>query len=177
METTLPFNDTDIQTMVVQAVEKFFSTMLAEDVTTVETLVCGDPSTDPNQPAALDTDEPVIASAVGYIGDVNGVVYLYLEETLAKRVTAQFLGMEISEVEADGIETVNDALGEVSNMIVGTFKNSMCDRGHNCRLTIPSILRGKHFAIQTTSSVHRKIFRFQAFGTIFAADLLMKAGE
>jgi len=162
METTLPFNDTDIQTMVVQAVEKFFSTMLAEDVTTVETLVCGDPSTDPNQPAALDTDEPVIASAVGYIGDVNGVVYLYLEETLAKRVTAQFLGMEISEV---------------SNMIVGTFKNSMCDRGHNCRLTIPSILRGKHFAIQTTSSVHRKIFRFQAFGTIFAADLLMKAGE
>ena len=177
MESTLPFTQNDIHEMITHAVEKFFSTMLAETVTLKETLACGDPSKESSQPAALETDEPIIASAVGYIGDVNGVVYLYLSESLAKKVTGQFLGLSESEIEAEGIETVNDALGEVSNMVVGTFKNSMCDKGHNCRLTIPSIMRGKHFAIQTTSSVNRTIIRFDAFGTTFATDLLMKAGE
>jgi chemotaxis protein CheX len=177
MPTAQPFTDAELEDMVKEAVEKFFSTMISDAATFQEAFHCNEDTPPEKVPGALQSDKPIIASAVGFLGDINGVIYLYFEEPLAKRLTGQFLGMEMAEVEAEGHEVVNDALGEISNMIGGTFKNSMCDRGQNCRLTIPSILRGKNFAIESTSMVNRKVFRFETGGSIFSADLLMKLGD
>ncbi|MGF1484228.1 MAG: chemotaxis protein CheX [Opitutales bacterium] len=177
MSTSCSLTDADIGTFIQDAVEKFFATMLEDGVSLKECLDCTLDSPQQQIPPAIETDNNIIASAVGYLGDINGIIYLYFEEPLAKHLTGQMLGMEPSEVESEGHEVVNDALGEVSNMVVGTFKNHLCDKGLNCRLTIPSILRGKHFAIEATSEITRKIFRFETAGSIFAADLLIKMGE
>ncbi|MGF1448940.1 MAG: chemotaxis protein CheX [Opitutales bacterium] len=177
MPESYTLTDSEVQELVQEAVEKFFATMLEDAVSLKEVLDCTHEDPQQQIPPAIETEHSIIASAVGYLGDVSGIIYLYFEEPLAKRLTSQLLGMDPADVEAEGHEVVNDALGEVSNMVVGTFKNNLCDRGMNCRLTIPSILRGKHFAIEATSDITRKIYRFETAGSTFAADLLMKLGD
>jgi CheY-specific phosphatase CheX len=48
------------------------------------------------------------------------------------------------EAELGGNEMVNDVIGELLNMIVGSVKSRLCDSGVLCVLTIPSVMRGRH---------------------------------
>jgi chemotaxis protein CheX len=92
-------------------------------------------------------------------------------------VTSQLLGMTDAELDEAGDEPVNDAVGELTNMTVGSFKNGLCDAGYPCMLTIPSILRGSNFCVEPISSAQRHIFRFDCAGHRVVTDILMKTGE
>jgi len=176
---SLPFTEAEIEAMVTEAVIKVFDTMLSAKIDYMDTKCYITPNGErrPAEAVPIDSTCPIIASAVGFIGTVNGVLYLYFTDALGKKLAQIFLGMEAEELEAEGPEVVSDTLGELANMTAGTFKNQMCDKGFNCRLTIPSILRGQHFTIESTSSVLRKVYRFKLHDTVFAVDLLMKPGE
>lgn len=176
MEVDLPIAGAAIDEMVADAVKKVFSTMLQIDVEHEKTLVIGDDGIDESE-QPLPVNCPMVAGSVGFIGSVNGVIYLFFEETIALELTGSFLGMTAEEVEQEDHETINDALGEMTNMIVGTFKNRLCDHGLNCRLTVPSILRGNTFCIETTSSVVQRFYHFSYGGCRFGAELFLKPGE
>ncbi len=103
--------------------------------------------------------EAHIASSVGFIGKLTGIVYIYSSASFARTVTATLVGLE--EAEIDGEEMVNDAMGEVANMIVGNVKSRLSDRGMPCVLTIPSIVRGSHFTIEAVSSTERRVVSFK----------------
>jgi len=109
---------------------------------------------------------PQVVGTVGFIGDANGLIYLYLPLALAQ-----------VELEEAGDEVINDAIGELTNMTVGSFKSSLCDAGFPCKLTIPSILRGSNFCIEPISSVQRYIYSFETSGYKIVADILMKTGD
>ena len=126
----------------------------------------------PNQDRQL-----YVVGTVGFIGEVNGLIYLYLEEPFARLCTCQLLGMSEAELEAAGDEVINDAIGELTNMTVGGFKNGLCDAGYPCKLTIPSILRGSNFSIEPISSATRHTFNFDSGGHKLVADILLKAGD
>jgi chemotaxis protein CheX len=83
---------------------------------------------------------------VGFTGRVSGVVYLYTTVRFAVRITRGLLGLNASEAHND--DMVNDAMGEIANMIVGQFKSRLTDRGLPCVMTIPSIVRGSQFEIE-----------------------------
>jgi chemotaxis protein CheX len=85
--------------------------------------------------------------------------------------------MSLAEIDEAGHEVVNDAVGELTNMTVGTFKNQLADKGFPCKLTIPSILRGSNFSIEPVSSATRRIYRFHVGEHSIVADLLMKSGD
>ena len=85
--------------------------------------------------------------------------------------------MTEAELDAAGDEVINDAIGELTNMTVGTFKNGLCDAGHPCKLTIPSILRGTNFSIEPISSAVRHIYYFDCAEHRVVADILMKHDE
>jgi chemotaxis protein CheX len=118
-----------------------------------------------------------VVGTVGFIGDISGLIYLYLEAAFANDVASHMLGMTAAELEEAGDEVVNDAVGELTNMTVGTFKNQLADKGFPCKLTIPSILRGSNFSIEPISSATRRIYRFHIGEHQLVADLLMKTGE
>jgi chemotaxis protein CheX len=73
-----------------------------------------------------------------------------------------------------GEEMVNDAFGELTNMIVGHIKSRLGDRGIQCVLTIPSILRGSHFTIESTSSTRRRVSTFRCAGSPVVVEVLLK---
>ena len=103
--------------------------------------------------------EPHVAGAVGFIGDMTGVVYIYCSARLARKVAATTMGMEESSPEVD--DMVNDTVGEVANMIVGNVKAKLYERGVQTVLTIPSIVRGSNFVIECVSNTERAVRSFR----------------
>jgi chemotaxis protein CheX len=120
---------------------------------------------------------PQVVGTVGFVGDCNGLIYLHLDLAFARLCTGQLLGMTEKELDAQGDEVINDAIGELTNMTVGSFKNGLCDAGYPCKLTIPSILRGTNFSIEPISSAVRHVYYFDCAEHRVVADILMKSDD
>ena len=153
----------DLDQLVTSAVTQIFSTMLGMEL----------------RPAPLGSvssnGDPQIAGAVGFIGRLTGVVYIYTTVPFARRITAAFLGMSDAEVESE--EMINDAIGEMANMVVGQMKSRLSDRGIACALTIPSVVRGSHFSIEAITTVEGKLYNFEACGKCLIIQVLFKRTE
>ena len=159
-----------IRENITRAVADVFKTMMGRAVTPV----AAEPA-EPREAAGAGASQ--VVGTVGFIGEVNGLVYLYFDETFATQCTAQILGMNSLELQARGEDVVNDAIGELTNMVVGSFKNALCDAGYPCKLTIPSILRGRNFCIQSTRMAERRSYRFVCGGHRVVTDIIIKAGD
>jgi chemotaxis protein CheX len=120
---------------------------------------------------------PQVVGTVGFLGEINGLIYLYFDGAFAKHCTCEMLGMSPAELEAAGEEVINDAIGEITNMTVGSFKNGLNDHGFPCKLTIPSILRGRNFCIEPITDSQRYVYLFESDGQRLVADILLKCGE
>ncbi|MBN2234333.1 MAG: chemotaxis protein CheX [Opitutales bacterium] len=159
--------------MMVSAVQDVFTTMLSMqvDLDRHESSMTSEESV----PPAYNSNNPMIAANVGFSGKIYGMVYLCMEASLALKLTQQLLGM--GELEPSDHEMVNDALGELANMTVGGFKNQLSHKGYSCQLTIPSILRGTNFSVESTSQSQRETFYFDTEGNAFVADLFIRLGD
>lgn len=166
-----------IRENIARAVGDVFKTMLGREPT-LSPLVGGDlDAVWPAQSPLADNPRPHVVGTVGFIGDANGLIYLYLDLAFARHCTCQLLGMTEEELSEAGDEVINDAIGELTNMTVGSFKNGLCDAGYPCKLTIPSILHGSNFTIEPISSVTRHIYHFDCSGHRIIADILMKQDD
>jgi len=177
MSTTDCISEQSIRDHITRAVKEVFSTMLGQHVQLVETASQPESKMWPPLAGKQVQHDPYVVGTVGFIGEINGLIYFYLPEKFARLVTSHMLGMSEPEIAAEGDEVVNDAIGELTNMTVGVFKNGLSDAGLSCRLTIPSILRGTNFSIEPISSATRWIFYFDCAGHRLVADILMKSGE
>lgn len=166
-----------IRENIARAVSDVFKTMLAREP--VLTPVAGGDleAVWPAQSPLADNPRPHIVGTVGFIGDANGLIYLYLDLAFARHCTCHLLGMTEEELTEAGDEVMNDAIGELTNMTVGSFKNGLCDAGYPCKLTIPSILHGSNFTIEPISSVTRHVYHFDCSGHRIIADILMKQDD
>ena len=126
---------------------------------------------DDSTTALIPNCEEQIASSVGFTGQVTGVIYLSAGMGFAKTVTSRMLGMEEAELEGD---MINDAFGELSNMVVGSVKSRLCDKGMLCTLSIPSIVRGKLLSVEGVEGVTRKAIGFTQGTRQVIAEILVK---
>jgi chemotaxis protein CheX len=86
-----------------------------------------------------------ITAMVGFAGLFNGLVSLHVPQKLALSFTSSMIGMDVTELNED----VNDALGEIANMIAGSFKHHLSKDGHEVRLSTPSVVTGKEYVISS----------------------------
>lgn len=176
MPATQQISATLIRDNITRAINDVFKTMLSRTAKLIETPA--EPGKAwPPVPEVAGEIRPQVVGTVGFIGEANGLIYFYLDLAFARMVTCQLLGMTEAELDEAGDEVVNDAIGELTNMTVGSFKNGLCDAGFSCMLTIPSILRGTNFCVEPISSAQRHIFRFDCAGHRVVTDILMKTGE
>ena len=166
-----------IRENITRAIADVFKTMLGKNSTLSTSSTQGAEASWPPIPVDGVSCVPQVVGTVGFIGDANGLIYLYLPIDFAKICTCQLLGMTEAEVDEAGDEVINDAIGELTNMSVGSFKNGLCDAGYPCMLTIPSILRGSNFCIEPISSAQRYIYNFSCGGYKIVADILMKTAN
>jgi len=74
-------------------------------------------------------------------------------------------------------EMVNDVVGEISNMVVGSVKSHLCDQGAPCVLTIPSVIRGKDLSVEPVPFAERRIISFRAEENHFQFELFIKTRD
>lgn len=173
MPVTETINETLIREYINRAIGDVFKTMIGREPTL--TAHSGRGAT--TGAHATGSGRPLIVGTVGFVGDINGLIYLHFDLAFARICTCHLLGMTEAELDMAGDEVINDAIGELTNMTVGGFKNGLCDAGYPCMLTIPSILRGSNFSIEPISSVVRHVYDFDCSAHRIVADILIKPTE
>src|SRR5690606_600616 len=118
-DTKVQITDHLIQDCIVRAVQSVFKTMMGQEAVFVAQVEA--------EPTTIPLTASQIIGSVGFIGGANGLIYLCLSEEFAKIASSRILGMTAAEVEMHGSEVVHDAIGEITNMTVGGFKNTLCD--------------------------------------------------
>ncbi len=163
MAATQQITDAIIQKSIFQAVRNVSQTMLSRDITLVSQ------SHDPSHGTSFE-----IIDTVGFAGDISGAVYLCLSEKFAFHAIGLMLGMTQREVELGGPDVIKDAIGELTNMTVGGFKNQLCDIGFPCMLSLPTILRGSKLSVAPSKSTVCHLFEFKCDGYSLIADVRIK---
>lgn len=85
-----------------------------------------------------------VSAMVGLGGTYSGLVSVHVPTKLAKTFTGAMLGMEVDEIDQD----VFDALGEIANMVAGSFKQHISKGGSDVRISTPSVISGKDYIVQ-----------------------------
>lgn len=174
MQQTFPISDPELEALASNAINSVFNTMLDKTAVIKDVIKLSDESYGKGLSLPIDSGVPIIAGTVGFLGNLTGIIYIFLELPLALEATRKLLDLGPDDIDADDHELVNDAIGELTNMIVGTFKNDLSNKGYECRMTIPSILRGSNFSIEPAEVALRRIFKFDCAGHAFVIDVLMK---
>ena len=178
MSATAAINEQLLRENITRAINDVFSTMLGREPTFMGcTNILPDDGMSPPASGPASGNTTFVVGTVGFVGDINGLIYLYLDETLARHSTCHLLGMNEAELEQAGDEVINDAIGEITNMTVGSFKSGLCDAGYMCKLTIPSILRGSNFRIEPTTATTRYLYHYETAGHKVTADILIQTDE
>ena len=173
MPTLVEITESTIRSYINRAVSDVFKTMLGREPTF---RTRGERNAHGQLPP-VDHHRPQVVGTVGFVGDINGLIYLHLDLAFARLCTCHLLGMTEAELDAAGDDVINDAIGELTNMTVGSFKNGLCDVGYPCKLTIPSIVRGSNFVIEPISSATRHIYYFDCQEHRVIADILIQKDE
>lgn len=89
-----------------------------------------------------------ITGFVGLAGVHKGVIAVHLPNSVALDITGSFLGMEVTEINED----VEDAIGEVANMIGGSVKSILSEGGGDIDLSLPSTVSGREYEFQSNKN-------------------------
>ena len=161
MDTIIPNLLDEVPRLLSSGIAEVFDTMLALE-------------TNPEPACDLHAGkETILAGSVGFIGDANGVVYLKVTAAFARTLASRMLG--IVEAELGDDDMVNDVMGELTNMIVGSVKSRLCDSGTPCVLTIPSIVRGESFRVERACASKRRLLGFRCGNEHIVVELQMKS--
>jgi CheY-specific phosphatase CheX len=82
---------------------------------------------------------------VGLAGPICGAFTLRCGVRAASLIASGMLGT----TPEDASPQTRDALGEVSNMVVGHFKSKLGDIGENSMLSVPTVIRGTDYRLRS----------------------------
>ncbi len=142
---------------IIDATGEIFSTMLMMEV---HADVIADPDS-----VEMHSD---ILSIIGLGGALRGMVAIHCPAETAKKITAFFLDMEITELDDD----VKDAIGEIANMVAGGLKTFFAEAGINTELALPSSVVGHAIKVRGYPGVQRCVVSFTCDAGPFWVELL-----
>jgi chemotaxis protein CheX len=105
-------------------------------------LMLGTPVSAPPEDTPTEID---ITAMVGLAGQLCGVMSVRCKRETAAKMAGKMLG---SEPLPDSQE-VQDAFGEIGNMIAGNFKHKITGAAGNCMLSVPTVISGSDFSVHS----------------------------
>lgn len=149
----------ELSEKIIESAKEIFSTMLM-----MEIAVNGESTT---KSVALHES---ISGVIGLAGTHKGVLAIHIPNKVAMAITSAFLGMDV-----DGInEDVEDAVGELANMLGGNVKSILSENGRDINLSLPSTITGQDYDFQPTKEAERIIIPFRCDAGEFAIDLQLE---
>jgi chemotaxis protein CheX len=108
--------------------------------------------------------------SVGFVGAINGLVYLYMKTDFVADAAVKITGLESSEL---GGDMVSDVCGELTNIFGGGFKNAIANLGYDSMLTIPTVFSGDELRISTIDVARQFRAELLVNGQAVVADLVL----
>jgi len=132
-------------TQLIAVTRDVFATMLDK------TVEFGEPSYTGPQPSAN------VVATVGFAGTLSGYVSLCVSYEAALEIAQALLGSEADEAPA----LVRDAAGEMANMIAGSVRTAMADRGETVGISMPIVTVGTDFSTAALRDVSQAVCPFK----------------
>jgi chemotaxis protein CheX len=111
-----------------------------------------------------------ITGMVGFAGTYSGVISIHCPVVLALKITSNMLGMECEEVNED----LNDAIGEIANMLGGNVKQVLSKGGLDVKLSIPTVISGEDYTVNSLSDSDCVVIPFIVEESKFIVGLTLK---
>ncbi len=92
---------------------------------------CGEPPSFPGELTAM----------VGLAGQLCGLVTLRCTAKSAASMASRLLSVEIQQSDKQML----DAIGEITNMVAGNFKNKLTGIADKCMLSVPTVITGSNY--------------------------------
>jgi len=122
----------------IDAVKEVFTSMLGSEVSVWEE------KSEPVLPYPHDG----VLSLIGLAGQWVGSGVLFCQSKTACDLSTRLLMSEVTEVN----DEVRDAVGEITNMVIGNFKNCLETDGVEVRISTPTVIDGRHIKARNLSS-------------------------
>ena len=132
-------------TQLIAVTRDVFATMLDK------TVEFGEPSYTGPQPTAN------VVATVGFAGTLSGYVSLCLSYDAALEIAQALLGSEADQAPAH----VRDAAGEMANMIAGSVRTAMAERGETVGISMPIVTVGTDFSTAALRDVSQAVCPFK----------------
>jgi len=135
----------DFSAAIIDATSDVFSTMIMLDA------IPGSPLTE----KMLSFNES-ISGMLGFSGDIKGMLRIHCPDRVAMAITGSLLGMEVDQIDDD----VNDAIGEIANMVAGGLKVNLAKHNKSIELSIPTAIGGKFYTVHSLARAERVTIPF-----------------
>ena len=129
----------------VDVTKDIFSTMVDK------TVEFGEPTYAGPQPTAN------VVATVGFAGTLSGYVSLCVSHDAALEIAQALLGSDADEAPA----MVRDAAGEMANMIAGSLRTQMTDKGETLGISTPIVTVGTDFSTAALRDVSQAVCPFK----------------
>ena len=149
----------ELEEKIIDCTKEIFSTMIMMEITVSS-----------QAQTAVKTLHDSISGIIGLAGKHKGVLAIHLPIAVAASITTSFLGIEVNEVNED----VEDAIGELANMLGGNIKTILSEKGRDIELSLPRAIYGKEYGFQSGQDVEEHIIPFECEVGSFIVQLQLE---
>lgn len=90
-----------------------------------------------------------ISSIIGITGEVTGSIIISVPAGLACKIASNMLMEEVVALD----QRVEDAIGEIGNIVVGDARRILIQDGHQVSISVPTVVVGKGHKISRTGDI------------------------
>jgi len=149
----------DIRDQIISSTVEIFTSMVMMDVKVAD-----------KKDASQKKLENTITGVIGLAGTHKGVLAIHFPYQVAFAITSNFLGMDIAELNED----VEDAIGEIANMLGGNVKSILSENGRDIDLSLPSTISGKEYGFQSSKTADKTVISFETDVGEFLVELQLE---
>ncbi|MFP5250704.1 MAG: chemotaxis protein CheX [Acidobacteriota bacterium] len=102
-----------------------------------------------------------VCAMVGFGGVLSGACIVRAGIESACKIAGRMTGMEFAEIDA----TVLDGMGEICNMLAGSWKGRIPELAAHCGLSVPAVITGHHY------NLHLQAPKFELLHLYCAEDI------
>lgn len=125
---------------------EYWPSLLEMSAQEVFALMLGDSLESAAEPAVQDSLD--VTAMVGLAGALCGVLTLRCSSQCATMMATKMLGAEAPGSKGQ----MEDAVGEVCNMVAGNFKNKISGISDGCKLSVPTVITGSNYNLCTLAN-------------------------
>jgi chemotaxis protein CheX len=140
------------------ATEEVFETMVFRPLT-----ACPPMNGDASRPASN------VVATVSFVGHRRGLVAFHSSLAAAHEIAGAMLGVPVDTVNGD----MPDAIGEIANMIAGSFRTKLAASEPASAIAVPSVTIGSDFCTRYGGDVKRVLCPFHMGDHVIYVELIL----